>query len=101
MSQAMLADLPRDRPESQHPSRDSDEFADRPSKAIRISLALRKEYSPELLVKLAIDPYREIRKNLLNNHYIKLSLLNTLRNHPQLEVREFVVAYINTPHIPQ
>jgi hypothetical protein len=78
-----------------------DEFADRPSKAIRISLALRREYSPELLVKLAIDPYREIRKNLLNNRYIKLSLLNTLRNHPRLEVREFVAAYINTPHISQ
>jgi hypothetical protein len=78
-----------------------DEFADRPSKAIRISLALRKEYSPELLVKLAIDPYQEIRKNLLNNRYIKLSLLNTLRNHPRLEAREFVAAHPNTPHISQ
>jgi hypothetical protein len=78
-----------------------DEFADRPSKAIRISLALRENYSPELLVKLAIDPYPEIRKNLLKNRYIELNLLHSLRNHPRLEVREFVAAHPNTPRRPQ
>jgi hypothetical protein len=78
-----------------------DEFADRPSKAIRISLALRKNYSPELLVKLAIDPYPEIRNNLLRNRYIELSLLSSLRNHPRLEVREFVAAHPNTLRLPK
>jgi hypothetical protein len=78
-----------------------DEFADRPSKAIRISLALREKYSPELLVKLAIDPYPEIRRNLLQNRYIEPSLLNSLRNHSRLEVQEFVAAHPNTPRLPQ
>jgi hypothetical protein len=78
-----------------------DEFADRPSKAIRISLALRKNYSPELLVKLAIDPYPEICKNLLRNRYIEPNLLHSLRHHPLLEVRELVAAHSNTPRLPQ
>ncbi len=85
---------------SNTPAEILDEFANLPSKAIRLSLTLRKVYSPELLVKLLLDPYPEIRKNLLKNPYIELSLLNSLRNHPRLEVRKFVAEHPNTPHPP-
>jgi hypothetical protein len=73
-----------------------DELVKSSDKAVRLSLATRKsELSEGLLAQLAIDPYTEIRKQLLVNHFIPYYLLNKLLTDPHETIQEFVRQHPN------
>jgi hypothetical protein len=78
------------------PKNTLDELVQSPDKAVRLSLATRRsELSEGLLVQLAIDPYPEIRKQLLANRCIPYCLLNKLLTDPHETIQEFVRQHPN------
>jgi hypothetical protein len=62
-------------------------------KSIRLALATRNTFSESLLVNLLVDPYPEIKKNLLNNSNISSDILANLSQYDHLEIRDFVELY--------
>jgi hypothetical protein len=70
------------------------ELMQSPDKAIRLSLATRKDLLFGLLVQLVIDPYPEIRKRLLANRHIPMYLPHRLENHRDLVIQEFARQYL-------
>lgn len=75
------------------PMRMLEKLADSEHKSIRFALATRNTFSESLLVKLLVDPYPEIKKNLLNNSSISSDILANLSEHDHLEIRDFVERY--------
>jgi hypothetical protein len=78
------------------PKNTLDELVQSPDKAVRLSLATRRsDLSEGLLVQLAIDPYPEIRKQLLANRHIPQYLLQKLLTSPDRTIQDFVRQHPN------
>jgi hypothetical protein len=79
------------------PKNTLDELVLSPDKAVRLSLATRRsDLSEGLLVQLAIDPYPEIRKQLLANRQIPSYLLDKLLTYSEPTIQEFARQHPNT-----
>jgi hypothetical protein len=79
------------------PKNTLDELVLNPDKAVRLSLTTRRsDLSEGLLVQLAIDPYPEIRKQLLANRHIPHYLLNKLLTYSDPTIQEFARQHPDT-----